>query len=121
MLPRGFTSANHPISSAADATDEALVVERTYSKYKPNSYAWTEKCYRLKDGSRFENGATYTVAGLKPNASVDVLHNGAQVLNDGKKLRTDAEGKVTFSAAFTEPDGDTFSVRLTAGLVILFQ
>ena len=117
----GFTAENHPISSAADATGEALVVERVYSQYKPNGYAWTEKCYRLKDGSRFENGAIYTVAGLKPNASVEVTHNGVAVLNDGRKLRTDAEGKVSFSAALTEPDGDAFEVRPRRGLAIVFK
>ena len=117
----GFTSANHPISSAADATGEALVVERVYSQYKPNSYAWTEKCYRLKDGSRFENGATYTVAGLKPNALVEVMHNGVAVLNDGKNLRADAEGRISFSAELTEPNGDTFEVRPRRGLAIVFK
>lgn len=119
----GFTSANHPISSAADATAEALVVERVYSRCSASGlYEWVERCYRLKDGSIFENGVTYTVSGLKPNVCVEVMHNGVAILSgEGGKLRADADGVVSFPATLVRPGGDVFSVRQSLGLTIMVR
>ena len=117
----GCTKDLFTFSATADVQGEALVMTRTFSKCKPCSYAWTEKMSLKKHETTAVNTATYTVAGLKPNASVEVTHNGVAVLNDGRKLRTDAEGKVSFSAELTEPDGDTFSVRQTAGIALIVR
>ena len=119
----GLSNENMPIntdSDAAEAIKKSLRAYRVVSVNKPSSsnFAWTERfVLNTPDGEiAYPNTVTYTISDLAANTKYRVTHNGV-----ARRVKTDAEGKLVFSAEFQNGlEPDSFVVDKT-GLVIMFQ